>query len=63
MEGERKKLEKIYKKLNEEDIDIKKWNQSLIPKLILLFPPIAFVLTFIKQFTIIKNLCPVFYSI
>ena len=48
MEEERKKLEQIYQALNEEDIDIKKWNQALIPKAILLFPPIAFALTFLK---------------
>ena len=48
MEEERKKLEKIYQSLNEEDTEIKKWNQALIPKAILLFPPIAFALTFLK---------------
>ena len=48
MEEERKKLEKMYQKLNEDDIDTKKWNQALIPKAILLFPPIAFALTFLK---------------
>ena len=48
MEEERKKLEKIYQELYEEDADIKKWNQSLIPKAILLFPPITFALTFLK---------------
>ena len=48
MEEERKKLEKIYQALNEEDTDIKKWNQALIPKAILLFQPIAFALTFLK---------------
>ena len=48
MEEERKKLEKMYQELNAEDNDIKKWNQALIPKAILLFPPIAFVLTFLK---------------
>ena len=48
MEEERKKLEKMYQKLNEEDTNIKKWNQELIPKAILLFPPIAFALTFLK---------------
>ena len=48
MEEERKKLEKIYQELNEEDIDMKKWNQALIPKVIILFPPIAFALTFLK---------------
>ena len=48
MEEERKKLEKMYLELNEEDTDIKKWNQALIPKAILLFPSIAFTLTFLK---------------
>ena len=48
MEEERKKLEKLYEELNEEDTFIKKWNQALIPKAILLFPPIAFALTFLK---------------
>ena len=48
MEEERKKLEKMYQGLNEEDTNIKKWNQALIPKAILLFPPIAFALTFLK---------------
>ena len=48
MEEERKKLEMIYQALNEEDTDSKKWNQALIPKAILLFPPIAFALTFLK---------------
>ena len=45
---ERKKLEKIYQELNEGDTDIKRWNQALIPKAILLFPLIAFALTFLK---------------
>jgi len=48
MEEERKKLEKMYQELNEEDTNIKKWNQALISKAILLFPPIAFALTFLK---------------
>ena len=48
MEEERKKLEKIYQALNDEDTDLKKWNQALIPKAILLFPSIAFALTFLK---------------
>ena len=48
MEKERKKLEKMYKELNEEDNDIKKWNQALIPKAILLFPLIIFALTFLR---------------
>ena len=48
MEEEKKRLEKLYQELNEEDTYIKKWNQALIPKAILLFPPIAFALTFLK---------------
>ena len=48
MEEEEKKLEKLYQELNEEDTVIRKWNQALIPKAILLFPPIAFALTFLK---------------
>ena len=48
MEEEKKKLEKLYQELNEEDTVKKKWNQALIPKAILLFPPIAFALTFLK---------------
>ena len=49
MEEERDKLEKMYQKLNEEDdSDLKKWNELLIPKIILLFPLIAFVMTFLK---------------
>ena len=38
----------MYQEFNEEDTEIKKWNQALIPKAILLFPLIAFVLTFLK---------------
>ena len=48
MEDERKKLEKMYQELNEENTSIKKWIQALIPKAILLFPPIVFALTFLK---------------
>ena len=48
MEEEKKKLEKLYQELNEEDTVTKEWNQALIPKAILLFPPIAFALTFLK---------------
>ena len=48
MEEEKKKLEKLYQELNKEDTAPKKWNQALIPKSILLFPPIAFALTFLK---------------
>ena len=38
----------MYQELNAEDNDIKKWNQALIPKAILLFPPTVFALTFLK---------------
>ena len=38
----------MYQELNEENTVIKKWNQALIPKAILLFPPIGFALTFLK---------------
>ena len=49
MEEERKKLEMTYQKLNaEEDSNLKRWNESLVPKIILLFPLIAFVITFLK---------------
>ena len=48
MEEEIKKLEKIYQELNEKDANIEEWNKSLIPKAILLFPTIAFVLTFLR---------------
>lgn len=49
MEDDREKLEKIYQQLNEEeDTILKKWYQSLIPKAILLFPVVAFGLTFLK---------------
>ena len=44
----KKKLEKLYQELNEKDTVTKRWNQALIPKAILLFPPIAFALTFLK---------------
>ena len=48
MEEERQKLAKMCQELNEKDTYINKWNKSLIPKAILLFPPIVFVLTFLK---------------
>ena len=49
MDEEREKLEKMYQKLNEEeDLVLRKWNESFIPKTILLFPLIAFVITFLK---------------
>ena len=49
MEEQKEKLERIYQKLNEEeDTVFKKWYESIIPKIILLFPSIAFALTFLK---------------
>ena len=49
MDGDREKLEKIYQKLNDEEVTIvKKWYQSLITKAILLLPVLAFGFTFLK---------------
>ena len=48
MEEQKDKLEKIYQKLNEEDTVLKKWHESIIPKIILLFPSLAFALNFLK---------------
>ena len=49
MEEQKDKIERIYQKLNEEeDSVLKKWYESIIPKIILLFPSIAFALTFLK---------------
>ena len=49
MEEQKENLERIYQKLNEEaDTVLKKWYESIIPKRILLFPSIAFALTFLK---------------
>ena len=49
MEEQKENLERIYQKLNEEeDTVLKKWYESIIPKTILLLPPIVFALTFLK---------------
>ena len=49
MEEQKEKLERIYQKLNEEeDTVLKKWYESIIAKIILLFPSITFALTFLK---------------
>ena len=48
MEEQKEKLERIYQKLNEKDTVLKKWYESIIPKIILLLPSIAFALTFLK---------------
>ena len=43
-------LEETLLKLKEDEnqIDLKKWNEDLIPKLILLLPTLLFLLTFLK---------------
>ena len=57
MEEQKDKLEKIYQKLNEEeDTILKKWNESIIPKIILLLPSLAFALTLLKVNTYKSNL-------
>ena len=49
MEERKDNLERIFQKLNEEEETIvRKWHESIIHKLILLFPLIAFALTFLK---------------
>ena len=50
MPNKKDSLEKIIKKIQEED-DIpsfKKWNEDLISKFILLFPSIIFLITFLR---------------
>ena len=43
MEEQKEKLERIYQKLNKvEDTVLKKWYESIFPKIIFLFPSIAF---------------------
>ena len=46
----KKKVSKVVSRTQwrRSDPITKKWNQALIPKAILLFPPIAFALTFLK---------------
>ena len=49
MENDRDNLERIYKKLKEEEnLNFKKWNESFISKIILLFPLFIFFITFLK---------------
>ena len=50
MPNKKDSLEKIIKKIQEED-DIpsfKKWNEDLVSKFILLFPSIIFLITFLR---------------
>ena len=49
MEEQKEKLERIYQKLSDaENTVLKKWYESIIPKIILIFPLVAFALTFLK---------------
>ena len=50
MEKDKDNLEKIYQKLKEEDksLNLKKWNESFISKIILLLPLLIFFITFLK---------------
>ena len=50
MNDNNQSLEETLKKLqeDEESIPLKKWNEELGSKLILLFPPIIFLITFLK---------------
>ena len=49
MENDRDNLERIYEKLKEEEnLNFKKWNESFISKIILLFPLLIFFITFLK---------------
>ena len=50
MENDRDNLEKIYQKIKEEDfnLNLKKWNESFISKIVLLLPLLIFFITFLK---------------
>ena len=49
MDKERNNLKEIFQKLQEDDqIEIKKWNESLVSKIILLFPLVIFLITFLS---------------
>tara|TARA_Y100001968_G_scaffold327362_1_gene372247 strand:+ start:3412 stop:3717 length:306 start_codon:yes stop_codon:yes gene_type:complete len=49
MNKEENDLYQIYEKLQDEDTnDLKKWNEAIIPKIILLFPLLIFLLTFLS---------------
>tara|TARA_B100000965_G_scaffold6553_1_gene5160 strand:+ start:427 stop:681 length:255 start_codon:yes stop_codon:yes gene_type:complete len=50
MEKEKNDLDRIYQKLQEEDDpnDMKKWNEAIITKLVLLFPLLIFLITFLR---------------
>ena len=50
MQQDDNNLDEIIKKLQEEDDpnEIKKWNESIIYKIILLFPILIFLITFLR---------------
>ena len=50
MTKNKKSLEKIIKKLqdDEENTNFKKWNEDLLSKFILLFPTVIFLITFLR---------------
>ena len=50
MSDKKESLEETLFKLQEDEnqMDLKKWNEDLIPKLILLLPTLIFLLTFLK---------------
>ena len=50
MADKNESLEETLLKLQEDDneMDLKRWNEDLIPKFILLLPTLIFLLTFLK---------------
>ena len=50
MKKEKNDLDQMYQKLQEEEDpnDIKKWYEAIIPKFILLFPLLIFLITFLR---------------
>ena len=49
MDKERNNLKEIFQRLQKDDqIEIKKWNESLVSKIILLFPLVIFLITFLS---------------
>ena len=50
MSEKKESLEETLLKLKEDEnqMDLKKWNEDLIPKLILLLPTLIFLFTFLK---------------
>ena len=50
MSEKKESLEETLFKLQEDEnqMDLKKWNEDLIPKLILLLPTLIFLFTFLK---------------